>query len=121
MVVHDLLGFLGLAASVWEPAAMDSVAILDDDWIAVVGLYFDHQRLAALALDVWPGTYKPNSSCATHSGRWQISTVIAFWMSDGWHQADELQVAKVRQSISSRLIQRTKPRSNGRQPTSWSL
>ena len=41
----------------WALAAVNSVGILDDDEIAVLGLYFDHQILVVLASDARSGTH----------------------------------------------------------------
>ena len=48
---------VGGLAPVWALAVVDSVGVLDDDGIAVLGLYFDHQTLVALAPDARSGTY----------------------------------------------------------------
>ena len=52
----------------WALAAVNSFEPLDDDRIAVIGLYFDHQGLVALAPDAWSGTYKSGPSCLMHAG-----------------------------------------------------
>ena len=52
----------------WALVAVNSVGILDDDGIAVLGLYFDHEILVVLAPDARSGTYKSISSCLMHTG-----------------------------------------------------
>ena len=61
----------------WALAAVNSIRFLDDDGIAVLGLYFDDHILVALAPDACSGTHKSIPSYLMHSRCYRILTMIA--------------------------------------------